>query len=282
MATDPDAGRAFNYETAEQLAETWASRRAQIEETCTPVREWMVTELKPFPGATVLELAAGVGDTGFEVSRQIDEEGRLLTTDFSPAMLATAARRGAELGVTNAEYRLIDAEKIDLDSNSVDGVMCRFGYMLMPDPAAALAETRRVLRPGGRVSLAVWGAMERNPFFTIIAIPLVQRGRIPPPEPPPAPGIFSMAAPDRTAALLSDAGFEHVRTEEIEVHFDVPSVDEYLAFIADTAGPMALAVRALQPTEREEIRGDVAEGLARYPAGDRYHLTGVVLCAMGE
>src|ERR671937_2244526 len=99
----------------------------------------------------------------------------------------------------------MDAERMELDDDSVDGVLCRFGYMLMADPAAALAETRRVLRAGGRLTLAVWGALERNPFFAIIAISLVQRGHVPPPEPPPAPGPFSMAGPERIEGLLRDA-----------------------------------------------------------------------------
>ena len=111
--------------------------------------EWMVRELAPRPGDTVLELAAGVGDTGFEAADLVGERGRLISTDFSPAMIEAARRRGTELGVNNVEYSVMDAERIELDADSVDGVLCRFGYMLMADQAAALAETRRVLRPAG-------------------------------------------------------------------------------------------------------------------------------------
>ena len=161
----------------------------------------MVRELSARAGDTVLELAAGVGDTGFDAAAIAGERGRLISSDFSPAMLAAARRRGAERGLDNVEYRVIDAERIELEADSVDGVLCRFGYMLMADPAAALAETRRVLRPGGRVALAVWGAMERNPFFTIVAISLVRHGHLPPPE-PPGPPVFSMASAERTTALL--------------------------------------------------------------------------------
>jgi ubiquinone/menaquinone biosynthesis C-methylase UbiE len=92
----------------------------------------------------VLELAAGAGDTGFAAA---SDAGRLLCTDFSPAMLDVARRRAGELGITNVEFRVLDAEHLDLDTASVDGVLCRLGYMLVADPAAALAETRRVLRP---------------------------------------------------------------------------------------------------------------------------------------
>ena len=133
--------------------------------------------------------------------------------------------------------------------------------MLMADPAAALAETRRVLRPGGRLALAVWGAMEQNPFFTIVAISLTQHGHLPPPE-PPGPPVFSMASAERTAALLEGAGFAGVRTEEVPVRFEVPDVDEYLSLIADTSGPLGLALRALSRTRPRGGQGR-RRGLAR-------------------
>lgn len=123
-----------------------------------PGREWLIGELGPRPGETVLELGAGVGDTGFEAAAILGEGGRLISTDFSPEMVEVTGRRGTELGLGNVEYRVIDAERIELDSGSVDGVLCQSTYMLVGDPAAGLAETRRVLRPGGRLALSVWGA----------------------------------------------------------------------------------------------------------------------------
>ncbi|MGH2556149.1 MAG: class I SAM-dependent methyltransferase, partial [Actinomycetota bacterium] len=147
MTTDAiDELRRTNLEIAEAIAPTWERRRAYIEDLCTPIRQWMIRELEPRPGDTVLELAAGAGDTGFEAAAIVGDSGRLISTDFSPAMVEVARRRGTELGVGNVDYRVMDAERIELDTDSVDGVLCRYGYMLMPDPAAALAETRRVLR----------------------------------------------------------------------------------------------------------------------------------------
>jgi ubiquinone/menaquinone biosynthesis C-methylase UbiE len=270
------------YEIAEAIAPTWERRRADVEEVATPVREWMLRELHPQEGDTVLELAAGVGETGFEAATIIGQSGRLITSDLSPAMLEAARRRGAELGVTNVEYRVIDAEHIELDDDSVDGVLCRFGYMLVADPAAAFAETRRVLRPGGRLTLAVWGALERNPFFSIIAISLVQRGHIPPPEPPPAPGPFSMASAEGVERLLRGAGFGEVRTEEVLGRFVLPDGDEYLSLIADTAGPIALAFRGLAESERAAVRTDVEASLRRFATDGGYELPCVALCAVAS
>lgn len=273
--------RTFSYEVAEAIAPTWERRRAQIEEVAGPVREWMIRTLAPRPGDTVLELAAGAGDTGFEAAALVGERGRLISTDFSPAMVEAARRRGAELGLRNADYRVMDAERIELDSDSVDGVLCRYGYMLMPDAAAALAETRRVLRPGGRVALAVWGVPERNPFFAMIGMNLVQRGKIPPPE-PEAPGIFSMASEERTTGLLEGAGFSEVRTEEVPARFSFAEVDEYMSFVGDTAGPIALALRELSEEERESIKAQVEEAFAPFATDRGYELTGVSLAAVAS
>jgi ubiquinone/menaquinone biosynthesis C-methylase UbiE len=269
------------YEIAEAIAPTWERRRAEVEALAAPVREWMLRELSPRAGDTVLELAAGVGDTGFDAAAIVGERGRLISTDFSPTMLEAARRRGTERGVGNAECRVIDAERIELEADSVDGVLCRFGYMLMPDPAVALAETRRVLRPGGRVALAVWGPMERCPCFTVAAISLVQHGHMPPPE-PPGPPAFSMGSAERTTALLEGAGFSRVRTEEVPVRFEVPDAEEYLSLTADTAGPIGLALRGLSDADREAVTADVRDALARFATEHGYAVPGVALCAVAD
>ena len=103
----------------------------------------------------MLELGAGTGETGFEAAAILGQDGRLISTDSPPEMVEVARRRGTELGLGNVEYRVIDAERIELDSGSVDGVLCQSAYMLVADPAVALASTRRVLRPGGRLALSV-------------------------------------------------------------------------------------------------------------------------------
>jgi hypothetical protein len=154
--------------------------------------------------------------------------------------------------------------------------------MLMPDPAAAFAETRRVLRSGGRLALAVWGALERNPFFAIIAVSLVQRGHIAPPEPPPAPGPFSMASAQRTEGLLRSAGFVEVRTEEVPGRFVLPDVHEYLSVISDTAGPIALALRGLAEPDHAAVKADVEDSLRRFAADGGYELPCVALCAVAS
>ena len=115
----------FHLDIAEKIAPTWEKRRAEVEEYSTPVRQWMLRELDPHEGDTLLELAAGVGDTGFEAAEIIGGSGRLITSDFSPAMLDAARRRGAELGLGNVDYRVINAEHIT--STTIRSTACSAG-----------------------------------------------------------------------------------------------------------------------------------------------------------
>jgi ubiquinone/menaquinone biosynthesis C-methylase UbiE len=273
--------RRMTYEVAEAVAPGWERRRASIEEVAAPVRNWMIEALAPSEGDTVLELACGAGDTGFEAAALVGDNGLLIASDFSPRMLEAARRRGDEIGARNVDFVVMNAEDIGLEDDSVDGVLCRFGYMLMADPAAALAETRRVLRPGGRLSLAVWGSPERNPFFTTIAMALVQRDLMPPPD-LEVPGIFFMASPERTAGLLEGAGFGEVRIEEIAVEFPMASVDEYVEFVKDTSGPIAFALMETPAEQREELNPPLSEAMAPFAADRGYVFPGVALAAVAS
>jgi SAM-dependent methyltransferase len=273
--------RRTSFEAWEAMAPGWERWRAQLEEALTPVRTWLIRELAPQPGDTVLELSAGPGDTGFAAAALVGERGRLISTDFSPDMVEVARRRGAELGLENVDHRVVDAERIQLDADSVDGVLCQSGYMLMADPAAALSETRRVLRPGGRLALSVWGAPERNPWASIGGRILVERGHVPPPE-PGSPGIFSMASEERTRALLEKAGFTAVRTEEVPVRWTFRDLDEYERWITEVAGAFAMVVRGLPGGEREALRSQLTEAFAPFVADGGYEFPGVALCAVAS
>jgi len=229
----------------------------------------------------VLELSAGAGDTGFEIARLLGADGRLISSDFAAEMVEVARRRAGELGLRNVEFRVIDAERIELADDSVDGLVCRYGYMLMPDPGRALVETRRVLRPGGRLGLAVWSAAENNPWASVAGRLFVERGHLPPPE-PGAPGIFALADEGRVRSLLAGADFTSVRTDNVPVEFRFGSVDEYVAWATNTAGALAMVLRGLPEDERWSLTRELKERFAPYEAENSYRFPGVAVCAVAQ
>ena len=259
------------------VAPAWERWRAYSETSYGPVREWMLRELAPHPGDTVLELSAGGGETGLRAAEAVGDTGRLISTDFSPEMVEASRRRGAELGVTNAEYRVMDAERIDLPEASVDGVLCRFGYMLMADTRAALVETRRVLRAGGRLALAVWAPVDRNPWAAIRTQLLTERGYLQAPE-PGAPGPFTMGA-ERTRGLLEQAGFRQVRLEEVPVHLPFRDVEAYVEWGTEVSPGFASALAQASEDERAALQTEMGERLAAFATREGYDLPGVALCA---
>ena len=173
------------------MASGWERRREDIERVSRPVREWMVQALDPQPGDTVLELAWQAPVVRAAAAAILGEQGRLISSDFSPETVEVARRRAAELRLANVEHRVMDAERMSLEDDSVDGVLCRFGFMLMSDPAAALAETRRVLRERGRLALAVREHRRRQPAGRDRR-PTSPSGVSHQPE-PGAPGMFVLA-----------------------------------------------------------------------------------------
>jgi ubiquinone/menaquinone biosynthesis C-methylase UbiE len=135
----PDDFRAQSRKRWGEQADGWESTRDELRTATMPVSAWMIDALDPQPGQTLLELAAGTGDTGLLAAELIEPGGTLISSDFSPEMLQVAQRRAEELGVSNVRFKQIDADtSIDIEAGSIDGVLCRWGYMLMADPENAL------------------------------------------------------------------------------------------------------------------------------------------------
>ena len=278
---DRDEYRRTSLANWQTMAAGWERRREDMERITAPVREWLVRALAPQPGETILELAAGPGDTGFAAAPLLGDAGRLITTDFSPEMTDVARRRGDELGLHNVEYRTMDAEHLELEDDSVDGTICRFGFMLMADTGAALAETRRVLRPGGRLVFATWRAPEQNPWVSVAGRILVARGLMPPNE-PGAPGMFTMAADEIVDSLLEDASFTDVRIEDVPVRFAYDDIGEYVAAARDTGGAFSRAFSEASEVEQQAITQELVESFAPFATDGGYVLPGVALVALAR
>ncbi|HUH81517.1 MAG TPA: methyltransferase domain-containing protein [Solirubrobacteraceae bacterium] len=267
MSFDPAAHRRSSLENWEAAASGWRRRREQIDAFGAPVAQWMVDAVAPQPGERVLELAAGLGETGLLAAELVAPGGEVIISDQAEGMLEGARERAAELGIANVSFQVLGGEWIDLPLASVDIVLCRWGYMLMADPAAALTETRRVLAPGGRLAAAVWDAIERNPWASLPGRELAEHGLGPPapssqpgePPPPPQPGPFALGDAGRLEELLADAGFTDVTIEDVELVRRHPDFDEFWDTTLDLSRQFHDAVMSRPEPEIEAVR----EGLRR-------------------
>ena len=249
----------------------WERRRAFVWEASRKVSERLVDLLDPQPGQNLLELAAGTGDTGFLAAERIRPAGRLTTSDFAPGMVAAAQRRALELGVSNVDFRVLDAQELDLAGESVDGVLCRWGYMLVPEPAKAFDETRRVLRRGGGVAFAVWGSADENPWASAIGRVLIARGLVARPE-PDTPGPFRLADPERVRELVEGAGLELVTQEDVALAWRYGSFDEYWSTTLDLSRTLAEVVETSGERNVKDIQADVRQALEPYAERDDFEI----------
>lgn len=254
--------------SGDEIAAAWERYRTRLFESQRRLSEWMVDHLALQPGQTVLELACGPGETGFLAAERVGSTGRLISSDLNEAMVA-AARRGAEArGLTNVDFRVIDAQAIDLPDASVDGVVSRFGLMLVPDAERAFAECRRVLRQGGRLSYGVWGPFDSNPWLTHLVGAMVQHGHAPPFDPIGPGGVFSLATEQANRDLLSGAGFTDAEIEEIPGTQEYSSLDDYWDLQTAIAGPVSGIIRSLPDTERTAIKATLEPMVAPYRNAD--------------
>jgi SAM-dependent methyltransferase len=251
----------------EDMAAGWKATRAAFQDNVLPVSHWLVEAIHPQPGHRVLELAAGLGDTGLLAAELVAPGGTVLITDGAENMVAAAREHAEEVGATNVELRTMQAEWIDLPAASVDAVMCRFGYMLLFDPEAALRETRRVLKPGGRVAFAVWDALERNPWMKVLREALVSSGLSPAPV-PEGPGPFALGSQDAVRELLAATGFDDVEVEPLDLTLRAASLDAWWDHVMQTSMTTAAVVQDLAPAEHYSLRDLVDAGYAPFVHDD--------------
>lgn len=243
------------------MAPGWERHRDFMWKTTKHVAEWLVEHVGADDGDTILDLAGGVGDNGFLAAERVGASGRVIITDFAPEMVDVTARRASQLRLTNVETRILDAQDMDLQDDSIDGIICRWGFMLMIDPETALKECRRVLRDGRRLTFSVWSGPEQNPWVTVTGMTMMQLGHQPGNDPFGPGGMFSMSTEDRVRSMVGAAGFSEVTVEAVPVEWRYGSFEEAWNFMTEVAGAIATVVRDLSQEDVARLRSALEENV---------------------
>lgn len=228
--------------------------------------DWMLAAAALQPGERVLELACGSGDVGLRGAEAVGPEGRVLCTDFAEPMVDLVRERAASLA--QVEARVVDAQDPEaLGDERFDAVLCRLGYMLMPQPDRAFAASYAALAPGGRLALAVWSGAERNPWLSLLFDAVMSVLGAPPPA-PGTPGPFALADRGRLKSLLGEAGFADVVVEEVEAEHVKPSLEGWWTGMTEGDGPLATIFTHLDEGQVETIREQALGQAAAYARDD--------------
>jgi ubiquinone/menaquinone biosynthesis C-methylase UbiE len=263
------------------VAPAWGEHADYADTRGAAVTARLLERAAPRPGERVLELACGAGGVGIAAAGLVGPAGEVVLSDVAAEMTAIAGARAAALGLGNVRTLTLDLDDLDQPDQAYDVVLCREGLMFAFDPARAVAGIRRVLRPGGRMAVAVWGPRVRNPWLAVVfdAVGAVVGAPVPPPG---IPGPFALEDPERLGRLLTGAGLADVVVDEVAVPLRDPSFDAWLTRTSALAGPLAKRLAMLPGPAREQLAARLQEAVRPYRTPDGLEFPGLALVASGR
>ncbi len=208
-----------------ESAAYWQKHDQTIRALLAPITAALLTDAGIREGDRVLDVAGGTGEPSLAIAEVVCASGSVTCTDAAAEMVAAAQREAQRRGLTNLTFRRCSADELPFADASFEAVVSRLGLMFVPDAKAAVREMLRVVKPGGRLAFAVWGAKELNPFFTIVT-EVMARHLLSPPEEEDAPGGFRFAVAGKLAGLLKESGAAEVRERAFEFFMEAPLAPE--------------------------------------------------------
>jgi SAM-dependent methyltransferase len=263
-----------------ESADWWSAGQALRQQALGAATQMMLDLAAVKPGSRVLDVAAGTGEQTLVAARRVGPTGYVLATDHSSSMLNVAGETARKEGLKNVETRVMNAEDLALDADSFDAVICRMALMLFPNPAKALTEIRRVLRPGGKVAVIVFSALDKNPYFGIIHGTVRRLGNIPPPA-PGEPWMFALGDPGALEDVYKPAGFLNVPVQAVRVQRRFPSAADAIRSLQNSVGDLRQLMNRLNEAQRERAWPEIEEQLSRFEGPNGLEVPGEMLVGVG-
>jgi ubiquinone/menaquinone biosynthesis C-methylase UbiE len=232
-----------------------------------PVGDEIIRSINPKGTDVVLDIAAGTGEPGLTIATML-KGGKVIITDLSEDMLEIAKEHAKERGINNIETRACDVSELPFADNTFDAISCRFGFMFFPDMLLATKEMVRVLKPGGRIAVAVWNVPEKNFWVTVTGGTINRNMQLPVP-PPEAPGMFRCAEEGLIQGLFQQAGLKNISEKEVTGKLKSGTTDVYWNMMTEVAAPFVAALSQADDAMKEKIKTEVYQALnQKYPDGN--------------
>jgi len=232
-----------------------------------PARDRMLGLAAFAPGQRVLDVACGTGLVSFGAAEAVGPEGTVVGVDISGGMVGAARERAAARGMRNVSFARMPADRLELDAGSFDVVLCGFGLMYVSDPLVAVREMQRVLRPGGRIAVAVWGGRAQCAWSDVF--PIVEHEV----QTEVCPLFFRLGEGDALRRALAEAGFRSVEQCRLQSTLDYADGDSACAAVF-AGGPVAMAWSRFDEAARLRVKTRYLQSIAAYGAGRGYRVPG--------
>lgn len=264
------------------VAGGWKKWWPTMERSAKPASDRLVELAGLRAGQVVLDVATGIGEPAVTAAYKVGPTGTVVATDQATLMLAVARERAAALGLTNLEFHEMDAEALDFPEPRFDAVLSRWGLMFLPNLTGTLANMHRLLKPGGRLAVAVWGPPTNVPFISL-AITTVRQQLQSPPPPPGMLGPFSLADVTILERALAQAGFSDIRNEPLSLTFEWASAEDYTRFQQDIAAPVVALVAKEPPARQAAVWRAITEAARQYAGADgTVRMPGEAICVVAR
>jgi SAM-dependent methyltransferase len=252
-----------------ESAPYWEKHSRSIQAMFKPISKAMIADARISTGDVVLDVAAGTGDPTLDIAMLCGPGGWVIGTDASLGMVAAARRRADRDSVRNTYFVQCRADALPFRDETFDAAMSRLGVMFFFNPLHDVRQMLSALKPGGRLTFAVWGANEFNPFFSLLP-PILQRYVPIPPLPPDAPGAFRFAEPGKLARVLEAAGGSqvHERAIDFKIEADV-SLADFWTLRSEMSDTLRERAKQLSPAQLASVQRDVQVECKEYFADDR-------------
>jgi SAM-dependent methyltransferase len=259
-------------------SEKWKAKSAVMGSAVTAA---LVEYSEPLPNMRVLDLASGTGEPGISLAQRVGPHGSVIAVDQSSELLEIASERARNKGLSNFAVRHADAHDLAFSDHSFDLASCRFGVMFFADIERALAELRRVLKPGACACFAAWGPLEQPYWQSTMKIVLrhVSGSMIEPGGANP----FRFGAAGSLSTALSASGFGEVEEASRSLPWTWPGeAEEVFEYACAVAAPFRPMLERVKAEDWPTIRDEAAAAIERYRVGDEIRFGADVIFASGK